>query len=248
MILGTLSLTLATKLLFMCTSASESVEGLIFQKEYCTTVADATTRLSFTTVSSRSGCAVMCIPPCVSFLVSEVSVGSVFQCALLSDTLDLPASTDCTDVAATVGVYIDLDCPVKSPWPECTSDCDAERVVGGTKYCLRNRYSRQTQPAARATCQAEGGDIAEAETLDDVAFLRQFVSVTERTWVGADDSKTLGTYVWFSGRGVSSALFCGTEPNQAFERCLTTNRYGDCLMDFKCEGVSYPFACALPCK
>jgi hypothetical protein len=72
--------------------------------------------------------------------------------------------------------------------------------------------AHQSYSVARASCQAQGGDIANVLTSGETnVIISRFPSLT--LWIGINDKDTEGTYVWESGAVSAYSNWQSGEPN-----------------------------------
>src|SRR5262249_55743781 len=80
--------------------------------------------------------------------------------------------------------------------PKC-GGCSVDRW-GGKQYLFCD--GKDDWPGAEAACQAHGGHLATVGDLFANSFLRGMAPNAGDTWIGLNDQKVTGQYVWASGQ------------------------------------------------
>jgi cysteine-rich repeat protein len=120
-----------------------------------------------------------------------------------------------------------------------------ERMPGFVFPDTHHGYRLHTAPvdaeAARATCQADGGYLAQLQTPGERAFVAKGIHLP--VWLDASDSALEGQFIWRAGEPVDPAWFASGQPDDAdgSQNCLALNA-GDRLIDDAC-GDQRPFLC-----
>lgn len=153
----------------------------------------------------------------------------------------------------------------------CSSLCARECSGKGTEVdpvtgdCLVMSIRPASWHAAKEQCEALGGHLATADTLDHLeakfAFALEwskFAPAESRVidgalvvWLGATDEVTEGTFQWVDGTPFAlegmAPPWIGMNPDDAFgnEDCLSYNLFFDGLNDAACAQEN-PFVCQVP--
>lgn len=153
----------------------------------------------------------------------------------------------------------------------CSSSCARECAGEGTEVdpmtgrCLVMSIRPASWHVAKGQCEALGGHLATAETLERLetrfAFALEWSKLAPAesrvidgplaVWLGATDEVTEGVFQWVDGTPFTfegmKAPWVTTNPDDAFgnEDCLSYNLFFDGLNDATCSQES-PFVCEVP--
>jgi cysteine-rich repeat protein len=107
-------------------------------------------------------------------------------------------------------------------------------VFPDTHHGYRLHTSQVDADAARASCVADGGYLAQLQTTGERAFVGKGVNIP--VWLEASDSAVEGQFVWQSGEPVDRASFATGQPDDSdgSQNCLALNA-GARFVDAKCN-------------
>ncbi|CAL1548325.1 unnamed protein product [Lymnaea stagnalis] len=132
--------------------------------------------------------------------------------------------------------------------------CDASKGLqiftsGKSMSCLGWFNNYVTYFEAEDACRSKGGYLMTPKTMDKVAMLLPLV--TERAWVGLDDTKQEGVYIWKDDNStltltadVKSTFFASGEPNNNGDR-EDCNVYTPTLLNDVPCWFNYTYLCEI---
>ncbi|KAL7886208.1 hypothetical protein AOLI_G00065030 [Acnodon oligacanthus] len=123
--------------------------------------------------------------------------------------------------------------------------------LSGSEKCFRYYRTELTWTEAENECVKYNGNLASVHSLQENAFLQNFIKLVTgtftRVWLGATDNAKEGTWLWSDGSKMNYQNWGPTQPSNYLgkENCLEIN-YGDTLQwnDDACD-VRKPFICHL---
>lgn len=108
--------------------------------------------------------------------------------------------------------------------------------------CVGKFGPPMTYLQAKEACRRRGGFLASVKTWDKLMMLRDTFGVYEEVWVGGDELKEEGRFVWVEDGKllpIGSSLFADYQPDNRLgdEDCLCLQQIGQELGDWMCSSL-----------
>ncbi|CAG5126945.1 unnamed protein product [Candidula unifasciata] len=116
--------------------------------------------------------------------------------------------------------------------------------------CIWKSNKWLTYLQAKEDCRHHGGFLASVKTMDKLLLLEEEFGISEDVWVGCDEMREEGRFVWIEDGEVlplGSPLFAEYQPDdrEGDEDCLCLQQEGKKLGDWICSAFFHYF-CEIP--
>ncbi|XP_067687491.1 macrophage mannose receptor 1-like [Haliotis asinina] len=167
---------------------------------------------------------------------------------------DYANNEDCAAVLSNTGRWHDTVCTQRRGYickKSVYYQCDIG-WLGFENNCYYFNKAKHTWQSARAWCQKDDGDLLRISNTDILGFAKDHIDTSGNWWVGLNDIKQEGVFVWLDDKSPSGVIqWKPGEPNQdGNEDCVGLSMtFGQQLYgkynDFVC-GSKLNFICAKP--